>query len=136
MVKIFVNGTFDVLHTGHLDLLNYAKSLGDNLLVAIDSDQRVKSKKGNDRPFNNELTRKTILENIKAVDSVTVFNTDLELENTIEQYQPDFMIVGSDWKDKEVIGSKYAKRVLFYERTNGESTTKTIEHFIARRSVC
>jgi len=53
-MKIFVNGTFDVLHPGHLDLLNYAKSLGDFLLVAIDSDQRVASKKGMDRPVNPE----------------------------------------------------------------------------------
>jgi rfaE bifunctional protein nucleotidyltransferase chain/domain len=131
-MKIFVNGTFDILHSGHIGLLNYAKSLGDVLFVAIDSDIRVKEKKGIDRPINTQTTRKLILENLKAVDRVDIFNNDIELTNIIKKYSPDIMIVGSDWRCKPVIGSEYARELVFYERTNGESTTKTLQNFILK----
>lgn len=132
-MKIFVNGTFDVLHPGHLDLLQYAKSLGDFLLVAIDSDIRVASKKGKDRPVNPEYNRVRLLQSLKAVDNVLIFGSDEELTEIIKQYQPDIMIVGSDWKDKPVIGSQYAKRLEFYSRSTPYSTTEILEHFINRR---
>ena len=85
MKKIVVNGTFDVLHLGHLALLNYAKSLGDHLTVAIDSDQRVKLLKGNTRPINSAVERKTLLENLRAVDQVEIFNLDSELIDIIKK---------------------------------------------------
>ena len=132
-MKIFVNGTFDVLHPGHLDLLKYAKSLGDFLLVAIDSDARVASKKGKDRPLNTQYNRALLLESLKYVDSVRIFSSDEELTQIIKKYQPDIMIVGSDWKDKPVVGSEYAKRLEFYSRTTSYSTTQILENFIARR---
>jgi D-beta-D-heptose 7-phosphate kinase/D-beta-D-heptose 1-phosphate adenosyltransferase len=134
-MKIFVNGTFDVLHPGHLDLLNYAKSLGDFLLVAIDSDDRVASKKGADRPFNPQYHRQKLLENLKAVDEVVIFDTDQELTQTVKILRPDIMIVGSDYKDKTVIGSEYAKQLRFYTRTTPFSSTKVLEDFIARRQL-
>jgi rfaE bifunctional protein nucleotidyltransferase chain/domain len=132
-MKVFVNGTFDILHMGHLDLLNYAKSLGTYLVVAIDSDNRVTEKKGSDRPFNKIDNRVALLSNLKAVDKVLVFNSDIELESIIEQYNPDIMLVGSDWKNKKVIGSEYAKELVFFDRVIDESTTKTIENYINRR---
>jgi D-beta-D-heptose 7-phosphate kinase/D-beta-D-heptose 1-phosphate adenosyltransferase len=132
-MKVFVNGTFDILHMGHLDLLNYAKSLGTYLLVAVDSDNRVTEKKGSDRPFNKINNRVALLSNLKAVDKVLVFNSDIELESIIEQYNPDIMLVGSDWKNKKVIGSEYAKELVFFDRVIDESTTKTIENYINRR---
>lgn len=132
-MKIFVNGTFDVLHPGHLDLLNYAKSLGDFLLVAIDSDSRVASKKGLDRPFNPQYHRQKLLENLKAVDEVVVFDSDIELTQTVKILRPDIMVVGSDYKDKTVIGSEYAKQLRFYTRSTPFSSTKVLENFIARR---
>jgi len=135
VVKIFVNGSFDILHVGHLELLNYAKSLGNYLLVAIDSDRRIKEKKGHDRPFNDVVNRTTLMNNLKAVDEVVVFDSDDELINTIKLYQPDIMIVGSDWKGKEIIGSQHAKQVIYYERVIDESTTKTIESYIDRRQL-
>jgi D-beta-D-heptose 7-phosphate kinase/D-beta-D-heptose 1-phosphate adenosyltransferase len=134
-MKVFVNGSFDILHTGHLDLLNYAKSLGDFLHVAIDSDRRISEKKGADRPFNNEINRVALLENLKAVDKVAVFDSDNELINIIELYEPDIMIVGSDWKGKPIIGSQHAKQLVYYERVLDESTTKTIEGYINRRQM-
>ncbi len=133
MIKIFVNGTFDILHIGHINLLNTAKKLGTYLFVAIDSDVRVSELKGKDRPFNDQLTRKYILENIKSVDKVEIFNSSDHLKNLIKEYQPDIMMVGSDWKGKEVIGSEYAKQLIFFDRDLRFSTTKTIEGFINRR---
>lgn len=135
MIKVFVNGTFDILHTGHLSLLNKAKSLGDYLLVACDSDDRVKQLKGDDRPICNQTVRSSVLANLKAVDEVKIFETSEQLEKIIEEYQPDVMIVGSDWKGKPVIGSQFAKKLIYYSRVNDESTTQTIENFIARRSM-
>jgi D-beta-D-heptose 7-phosphate kinase/D-beta-D-heptose 1-phosphate adenosyltransferase len=104
-MKIFVNGTFDILHRGHLELLNFAKGLGDYLCVGIDTDERVKEKKGLTRPIHNQDERKFFLENLKAVDEVRLFSSDEELEGLIKSFKPDIMVVGSDWKGKSVIGS-------------------------------
>ena len=135
-MKIFVNGTFDVLHPGHLDLLNYAKSLGDFLLVAIDSDHRVASKKGLDRPFNPEYNRIKLLENLRAVDAVTLFNSDQELTQIVKEFRPDIMIVGSDYIDKTVIGSEYAQQLRFYTRLTPYSSSQILDNFITRRQLC
>lgn len=133
-MKIFVNGSFDLLHTGHLELLNYAKSLGTHLLVAIDTDARITQQKGKSRPINPFHIRKAIMENLKAVDRVVSFNSDEELVRIVKDYSPDIMIKGSDWKYKEIIGAKYAKTIVFFNRSNGESTTKTINSYLARVS--
>lgn len=133
MKKIFVNGTFDVLHRGHIELLNYAKGLGDFLLVGIDCDDRVREKKGFTRPIHNQKERKFLLENLKAVDSVDIFSNDNELEMMIKSFKPDIMVVGSDWKDKSVIGSYYASELKFFDRIDEYSSTKTIQSIIDRR---
>jgi rfaE bifunctional protein nucleotidyltransferase chain/domain len=134
-MKIFVNGSFDLLHTGHLDMLFYAKALGAHLHVAIDTDNRIRHHKGNDRPVNPLYIRKAIMESLKPVDSVSVFGTDEELINTIRSYSPDIMVKGSDWRGKHVIGEEYCGKVIFYERVNDESTTKIIQDFISRRQL-
>ena len=131
-MRIFVNGTFDILHRGHLELLNYAKSLGDFLLVGIDSDDRVREKKGPTRPIHNQEERKFFLENLKAVDSVDIFSNDDELKNMIRSFKPDIMVVGSDWKGKSVIGSYYAAKLIFFDRIGDYATTKTIQSIIDR----
>ena len=105
MKHIFVNGTFDVLHPGHVQLLNYAKSFGDTLTVGIDSDRRVAEKKGPSRPIYNIKDRSFMLQNLKSVDYVVVFDSDEELEHCLKTIRPDIMVVGSDWKGKSVIGS-------------------------------
>ena len=133
MKKIFVNGTFDVLHPAHLMLLNYAKAQGDFLKVAIDTDERVKEKKGSGRPIFSQEDRKFFLINLKAVDEVSFFSTDEELESTIKEFAPDIMIVGSDWKGKPVIGSQFAKELKFYDRIRNYSTTATLQNIIDRR---
>jgi D-beta-D-heptose 7-phosphate kinase/D-beta-D-heptose 1-phosphate adenosyltransferase len=133
MKKVFVNGAFDVLHSGHLDLLDFAGMLGGDLLVAIDTDTRIEYNKGVGRPFNPLSIRKHIMSMLKPVNSVAVFGTDEELINIIRQYKPDVMVKGSDWRGKTILGEEYCKEIVFYERTNGQSTTKTIQDFIDRR---
>lgn len=130
--SVFVNGTFDILHLGHLALLNYAKSLGDTLFVAIDSDERIKLLKGPTRPIYDAFQRKTMLLNLKAVDEVEVFSSNEELELWIKQIKPSIMVVGSDWRNKTVIGSQYAKRLEFFDRIDDYSSTKTISNIINR----
>lgn len=134
-MRIFVNGSFDLLHTGHLDMLFYAKRLGNHLHVAIDSDERIREHKGSDRPVNPLRIRKAIMQSLKPVDTVSVFGSDEELINTIRSYSPDIMVKGSDWRGKKVIGEEFCGRVIFYERVNDESTTKIIQDFISRRQL-
>jgi len=132
MTTVFVNGTFDILHPGHLLLLNTARSYGDYLIVAIDSDDRVAKLKGPTRPINNAGDRRVMLSNLKAVDEVQIFDSDEELAMLVKQFRPAVMMVGSDWRGKPVIGSEYAKRIEYFERIDGYSTTNTIQHIIAR----
>ena len=124
---IWVNGCFDILHRGHIELFRYAKSLGDQLVVGIDSDERVRSSKGPSRPFNNLDDRKYMLNSIKYIDTVVSFTSDMELERHIEYYSPDTMIVGSDWKGKPIIGSQHSKNVKYFRRIGSYSTTKILE---------
>lgn len=132
MKKVFVNGTFDLLHRGHLELLNFAKSKGDYLIVAIDTDERVKEKKGLSRPVYHQEERKFFLENLKSVDKVYMFSSEFELESLVNFVQPDIMIVGSDWKGKTVIGSQYAKQLIFFDRIEDYASTNIIQSIIDR----
>jgi D-beta-D-heptose 7-phosphate kinase/D-beta-D-heptose 1-phosphate adenosyltransferase len=135
MIKIFINGTFDVLHPGHINLFKEAKNKGDFLHVAIDSDKRVSELKGENRPFNNQENRKFILESIRYIDKVSIFYNDDHLKLLIYYYQPDIMMVGSDWKGKNIIGSEYAKQLTFFDRDSRYSTTEILESFINRRQL-
>ena len=125
MIKVLVNGTFDIIHIGHLELLNYAKSQGDYLIVAIDVDERVKRLKGPTRPINNQFERKTLLENLKAVDEVRLFTTDEDLNVMIKECNK--LIKGSDYKGKEIVGSEFCKELIFFDRIEQYSSTKKIE---------
>jgi rfaE bifunctional protein nucleotidyltransferase chain/domain len=113
MKTVFVNGTFDILHRGHLALLSYARSLGDNVIVAIDTDERVRELKGQTRPINSCIDRMIMLQSLKTVDKVFSFSTDQELEDLVKTTQPDIMVVGSDWKGKSVIGSMHSAELKF-----------------------
>jgi D-glycero-beta-D-manno-heptose 1-phosphate adenylyltransferase len=127
MKIIFVNGCFDVLHPGHIQLFEYARSLGDYLIVAIDSDKKVGEMKGPSRPIFCQEDRARTLEAIRYIDVVHIFNSKEELEDLIKTINPDIMIVGSDWKGKEVVGGQYAKEVRFFDRVGEYSTTRTIQ---------
>lgn len=130
MIKVIVNGTFDIVHPGHLAMLNYAKSLGDFLIVAIDTDNRVRELKGLNRPINNQYDRKLLLENLRAVDEVRFFNSKEELIDIVKEC--DIMVKGSDYKGKSIIGETHCRQVVYYDRTE-HSTTKTIQDIINRR---
>lgn len=132
MKKVFVNGVFDLLHRKHIELFNYAKFQGDILYVGIDSDERVKQFKGQTRPIINQEDRKFLLENLKPIDEVFIFGSDEELTNLVYIINPDIMIVGSDYKNKRVIGSEHAKQLLFFERQDGYSTTQIIQSITNR----
>jgi cytidyltransferase-like protein len=110
-------------------MLNYAKTLGDHLVVAIDSDERVKRLKGPNRPINDVVERKVMLENLKAVDSVEIFDTDEDLINIIKTC--DIMVKGGDYKTLPIIGKEFVTVVLF-DRLNDYSSTKKIQHIIDR----
>jgi D-beta-D-heptose 7-phosphate kinase/D-beta-D-heptose 1-phosphate adenosyltransferase len=116
-MRVWVNGTFDVLHVGHLKLLEYSASLGE-LRVGIDSDKRVKELKGDDRPFNTTEDRKYFLECLKFVKEVVVFNSRQELIDLVKEYQPDYMIIGDDYKDQPVYGSEHAKQLILNYENN------------------
>lgn len=126
-MKVWVNGTFDVLHIGHLKMLEYAKSLG-KLVVGIDSDKRVKELKGCNRPFNNEQSRKYFLLSLKFVDEVVIFDSSEELIECVKNYEPDYMVIGDDYRNKVVYGCEFAKELVYYEKIPNCSTTNILRY--------
>jgi len=129
---VFTNGCFDVLHPGHIELFKFGRSLGDKLIVAIDSDQKVKRDKGPQRPINNVQFRKTMLESIKYIDLVLTFDSREELEQLIELYAPDTLLIGADWRGRDVVGGMYAKEVKFFNRVGDYSTTRILQDIVDR----
>mgnify|MGYP003659649361 FL=1 len=127
ITNVWVNGCFDVLHRGHIELLEYARSLGDSLVVGIDTDERVKTNKGPFRPFNDLNDRKYFLESIRHVDKVVSYSTDGELENHLIENNIQVMVIGSDWKGKRVVGQQHCKQLVFFDRIGDYSTTKILE---------
>jgi D-beta-D-heptose 7-phosphate kinase/D-beta-D-heptose 1-phosphate adenosyltransferase len=130
-MKIIVNGTFDILHRGHIEMLQYAGDLG-SLLVCIDTDRRVRDLKGPDRPINNQEDRKFMLESLQCVDWVKTFDSEQELIDIIKEYNPDIMVKGSDYRDKPIVGSDLIKEIKFYDRVEPYSTTRTIQRITDR----
>ena len=130
MKQIIVNGTFDIVHSGHLALLNYARSLGDYLIVAIDSDRRVKELKGADRPVNTQAERQELLSNLRSVDEVRIFDSDQELVDIIAEC--DIMVKGSDYRGRPIVGQHVIPDIVFFERIHGFSTTEKIQHIANR----
>jgi len=126
--KVFVNGTFDILHYGHFRLLEAAAELGNKLYVAIDTDERIKEKKGEHRPFHNIMERKEMLESIKWVDNVFAFGSDNELITLIRAIDPDVYVIGSDYKNKPIVGSEYLRNIVFIPRIEKFSTTKIMNY--------
>lgn len=128
MTKVIVNGSFDILHLGHLRLLEYARAWPESYVyVLIDSDRRIKELKGPNRPVHNEYERANFLIALKFVDRVDIFDSDEELETMIKNYAPDVMVKGSDYKGKKIIGAEYCGEVRFHDRLEKYSTTNTIK---------
>lgn len=123
---IWTNGCFDVLHRGHIELFKYAKSLGDYLVVGLDTDERVSASKGPDRPYNNIEDRVKMLDAIKYIDEIRVFDSDDELETQILLSGAKTIVVGSDYKNKKVIGENLVDNIIFFDRIENYSTTKIL----------
>lgn len=126
MKRIWVNGTFDVMHVGHIRLLEFAKSLGDFLIVGLDTDDRIKEQKGRDRPVNSLASRIEFMQSIKWVDEVVNFDSDDVLSALVKSVRPMAMVVGEEYKNKKVIGSEWASEVIYFNRVEDYSTTKII----------
>ena len=134
MTRVVVNGTFDIIHLGHLRLLQYARSFNNSyVLVLTDSDRRIRELKGSNRPVNTEYERCSMLFALKCVDRVETFDTDQELIDLIKGFAPDIMVKGDDYRDKPVIGAEYCKEIKFYDRFKHYSTTNKIQDIINRR---
>jgi rfaE bifunctional protein nucleotidyltransferase chain/domain len=122
MNKVWVNGCFDIVHAGHLYLFSLAKSLGE-VYVGVDSDERIKQAKGEGRPIFPLSERVLLLSSLKFIDHTCPFDSDNELINWIIRVSPDFMLVGEEYRDKNVIGREYAKQVIFVPKVGNFSTT-------------
>lgn len=131
-MNIVVNGTFDILHRGHIEMLEYAKSLGGHLLVCIDTDSRVTELKGPTRPINNQQDRAFMLQSLRCVDAVWFFSDEEELEEIFTLYKPDIMVKGSDYKGKPIVGAHLCKEIKFYDFVNNYSTTNIIQRITDR----
>ena len=124
---VFTNGVFDILHKGHLGLLKFSRSLGNKLVVAINSDESVKKIKGKNRPLNNIKKRIDSLKKTKLVDEIIVFKEKTPIK-IINKIKPDVIVKGDDYKFKEVSGKKISNVILFPKLKN-ISTTRIIEKF-------
>jgi len=127
MSIVWTNGCFDILHRGHIEMLQYAASLGHKLVVGIDSDSKVKRDKGTKRPIHCQEDRKFLLESLGCINKVIIFNSPEELSENIRELQPRYLVVGGDWRGKKVVGSEHAGEVRFFDRIKGYSTTAIID---------
>ena len=123
---VWTNGTFDILHPGHIELFKVARSLGDKVIVATDTDAKIKKDKGAHKPVNDLCYRVAMLEAGKYIDVVLTFNTRQELEDLIQLYQPDILLLGDDWRDGEVVGWEHAVETRFFPRVGGYASSNTI----------
>jgi rfaE bifunctional protein nucleotidyltransferase chain/domain len=128
MKKVWMNGCFDVLHHAHFKMIEFASTFGDLLVIGIDSDKRVKELKGDDRPFHSEEERKYNLEQLKGVKKVVIFDSAKILEELIKTYEPDVFVIGSDYKNKPIVGEQYAKSIVYFNRMESFSTTKILSN--------
>jgi len=123
---VFTNGCFDILHLGHVKYLQKARSLGDILIVGVNSNDSVSRLKGPTRPVNDEFDRAYLLASLEVVDYVVIFKEDTPYE-LIKKIKPDILVKGADYKDKKVVGSDIAKEVRLIDFVEGKSTTTIIE---------
>ena len=130
MSLVFTNGCFDIIHRGHLELLNFCGSIGTKVVVGLNSDASVKRIKGAERPVNNQDERKFLLECLKPVDKVIIFDEDTP-ENLINLLKPDIIVKGGDYRPHEVVGNKIG-RVVIFNYVEGYSTTKKIKDITNR----
>ncbi|HAW07612.1 MAG TPA: D-glycero-beta-D-manno-heptose 1-phosphate adenylyltransferase [Bacteroidetes bacterium] len=127
---VFTNGCFDIIHLGHIYYLSEAKKLGDYLIIGLNTDSSVKKLKGPERPINSEQDRAMVLDALKSVDFVVLFDEDTPLE-LIREISPNILVKGGDYKADEIVGADFMKqhngKVMIIPYLQGKSTTKIIE---------
>jgi rfaE bifunctional protein nucleotidyltransferase chain/domain len=132
---VFTNGCFDLLHSGHIDLLRRGRDLGDALVVAINTDNSVCRMKGSDRPIVPERERAELLAGLEMVDFVCSFDEDTPLE-AILKIRPDILVKGADWGIDGIVGRAevegWGGKVIALPLVNGKSTTGIVERVLAR----
>lgn len=128
---VFTNGCFDLLHLGHVSLFQKAKSMGDVLIVAINSDKSLKGLKGPKRPLVGEKDRAKLLLALKPVDYVVVFGEQTPKE-ILQELRPDILVKGGDYKLEDIVGREYVKKVYRYPFVKGKSTTNLINLIVER----
>lgn len=129
MKTVWTNGTFDVLHAGHIKLFREARKLagpGGKVVVGTDSDDRIRELKGPTRPINNLFDRIDFLRAIKYIDDVVAFSSEDTLIANIKRYSPDIILIGEDYIDKRVVGGEFAKEIIYFPRYGGLSSSKII----------
>ncbi len=122
---VFTNGCFDILHAGHVSSIEFAKSKGDVLVLGLNSDASIKRLKGPKRPINKQADRALVVASLGAVDAVCLFTQDTPLE-LIKIVKPDILVKGADYRNKKVVGSQFAGRVVLFPLVKGRSTTNLI----------
>ena len=127
---VFTNGCFDILHRGHLELLKYCRSIGRWVVVGLNSDESVRRLKGAERPFMSQNDRKTLLEELRCVDEVIIFDEDTPYK-LIQGVKPDIIVKGGDYSLEKVVGNDLAE-VIIFKTIDGYSTTKTIKNISNR----
>lgn len=127
---IFTNGCFDIIHAGHIQYLKEAKALGDILIVGVNSDDSVKRLKGANRPINFQDDRLIVLDSLKSVDYVILFDKDTPF-NLISSIIPDILVKGGDWEIKDIVGADIVIKnngiVKSLSFKKGISTTEIIQ---------
>lgn len=123
---VFTNGCFDILHSGHIKNLQFAKSKGDILVVGLNSDASIKRLKGQERPINDVNERSTILSLFDFIDYIIIFSEDTPY-NVLKLLKPNILIKGSDYKNKNIIGSEFTKKIVLFDYIEGKSSTNIIE---------
>ena len=126
---VFTNGCFDIIHAGHVDYLEEAKSFGDFLIVGMNSDSSVRRIKGEKRPIVPEDYRARVLEGLRAVDCVFIFDEETPLK-VIEAVRPDVLVKGADWPLEKIVGREFAKEVKRIPFRFDISTTKIVERVL------
>jgi rfaE bifunctional protein nucleotidyltransferase chain/domain len=136
-IRVFTNGCFDLLHPGHVDLLERARKLGDRLIVGLNSDASVRALKGPHKPYINELDRRRMLLALRAVDEVIIFDDPTPLR-LIEELQPEVLVKGGDWPVEKIVGheSVLARGGKVYSLTllEGYSTTSIVQEIVRKMS--
>jgi rfaE bifunctional protein nucleotidyltransferase chain/domain len=129
-ITVFTNGCFDILHAGHIRLLEQAKSLGDFLLVGLNSDSSVRRLKGPDRPRFPLKLRAEVLSALVYIDFIIPFSEDTP-EKLIREIEPDIMVKGEEWQGEDLAGAEFVRSyggvVVFARRTLEISTTKILK---------